>query len=389
MESFSVEKKRLMAQPRIEKSVELVQANLIIEEKEVVKELDQDVINQEDEVLKSHVLEAEASPEKEAEVSRPDVSRFVGEPSKNKESEKSSSSEGKQAKNVVSSKPLPFPSITATNIHDNILNPYYDLGKLSDIVNKVCEEVMEEEEEKYESELEKDGPELSIHVHTHISPIQTAPTDSQEISSNEGSSAVDDSEIKQGEFADLHMTQNEMEQTLKKNTYEVHIVNKSYSKFEKNFFKQQSKLFDCERENNIEMHNEVMDAMSLLRYQLEEENAKAATEKEKNLITQGEDNSGRRGSSVSTGTRSKRKPIGDDSDRPNKRGRGRISDRGGRSTGSDRGGRSTGGDRGGRNGGTGRGGRSLPPFRNLLTGEEMSGEGLNYPIDPLIKREEQ
>ncbi|XP_047320540.1 nucleolin 1-like [Impatiens glandulifera] len=120
----------------------------------------------------------------------------------------------------------------------------------------------------------------------------------------------------------------------------------------------------------------------------EEEDSKDVAEKEKNLITQGEDNSGRRGGGVSIGTRSKRKPTGDDNDRPIKRGGGRSGDRGGRSTSGDRGGRSSGGDRGGRSGGTGRGGRSLPFFRNLLTGEEMSGEGFNYPIDPLIKREE-
>ncbi|XP_047331502.1 keratin, type I cytoskeletal 10-like [Impatiens glandulifera] len=207
----------------------------------------------------------------------------------------------------------------------------------------------------------------------------------------------------------------EPDQTLKKNTYEVHIVNKSYSKFEKNLFKRQSELFDCERENNIEMHNEVMDEMSLLRDQLvevqgnmsradaemlehadtfarriqEEENSKAATEKEKNLITQGEDNSGRRGGGALKSTRSKRKPISDDSDRPIKRGGGRNGDRGGRSTRGDRGGRSIGGDRGGRSGGTGRGGRSLPLFHNLLIGEELSYEGSRFPIDPLIKREEQ
>ncbi|XP_047326577.1 protein nemuri-like [Impatiens glandulifera] len=154
------------------------------------------------------------------------------------------------------------------------------------------------------------------------------------------------------------------------------------------------------------MHNEVMDGMSLLRDQLvevqgnmsradaerleqadtfarriqEEENAKVAAEKKKNLITQGEDNSVRIGGGVSTGTRSKRKPTSDDSDRPIKRGGGRSGDRGGRSTK---------GDRGGRSGGTGRGGRSLPHFRNLLTGVEMSGKGFNYPIDPLIKREAQ
>ncbi|XP_047331425.1 keratin, type I cytoskeletal 10-like [Impatiens glandulifera] len=346
--SFSVEEKRLMAQPQ-------------------------------------------ASLEKEAEVSQPDVARSEGEPSKDKESKKSSSSEGEQAKNDESSKRLPlsqclipgspksqpFPSITTANIHDNILNPYHHSRDFSDKVHK------------------------------------TAPANSHEISSNEGSSASDGTKLMKSmkalmatlqknmavmesnmvkimktqksnkkKFADLLKTHNEMEQTLKKNTYEVHIVNKSYTKFEKNFFKWKSEFLDCERENNVEMHNEVMDGMSLLRDELvqAEEDAKVVAEKEKNLITQGEDNRGRRGGGVSIGTRSKRKSTSDNSDRPIKRGGGRSGDRGGRSSR---------GDRGGRSGGTGRGGRSFPPFHNLLTGEEMSDEGFNYPIDPLIKREEQ
>ncbi|XP_047339872.1 single-stranded DNA-binding protein 1-like [Impatiens glandulifera] len=170
-----------------------------------------------------------------------------------------------------------------------------------------------------------------------------------------------------------------MEKTLKRNTYEINTLNKTYTKFEKNFFRRKSDLIDCERENAVELHNEVIDEISLLRNQMvkiqgnmsradaerleqadsfarniqAEEDAKAAAEKEKNLITQGDDNSGRRGGGVSTDTRSKRKPTGDDSDRPIKRGGGRIGDRGGRSSG---------GDRGGRSGGSGRGGRSLPPF---------------------------
>ncbi|XP_047339910.1 keratin, type I cytoskeletal 9-like [Impatiens glandulifera] len=415
MRSFSTEEKCLMAQPRIEQSVETVQTNPSIEE-EVVKEPDQAIINQEEEVLESPVLEAEASPEKDAEVSQPDEARSEGEPSKDKKSEKSSSSEGEQAKNDGSSKLLPFLGITATNIHDNILNPYHDSVNFFDIVHKVCEEVLEEEKEKSESELEKDGPEQSMQVHTHISPILTALVDSQEISSNEGLSADGTKLMKsmtelmatlqknmavmesnmmkimktqtssKNEIVYLLKTHNEMEQTLKKNTYEFHIVNKSYSKFEKNFFKRKSELFDCERENNIEMHNE---ADSFARKILEEEDAKTVAEKEKNLITQGEDNRGRRGGDVSTGTRFKRKTSDDNIDRPIKRGGGRSGDRGGRSTGGDRGGRSTGGDRGGQSGGSGRGGHSLPLFHNLLTGEKMSGERFNYPIDPLIKREEQ
>ncbi|XP_047320530.1 inhibitor of growth protein 1 homolog [Impatiens glandulifera] len=217
-----------------------------------------------------------------------------------------------------------------------------------------------------------------MQLHTHISPIQTALVDSQEISSNEELSSTDGTKIMKSmtalmgtlqnkEFSDLLKTHNEMEQTLKKNTYEVHIVNKSYTKFEKNFFKRKTELLVYERANVVDLHNE------------DEEDAKVVTEKEKNLITQGEDNSRRRGGSVSTGTRSKRKPTSNNNDRLIKRGGGRSGDRGGRSGGGDRGGRS----------GIGRGGRSLPPFHNLLTSEELSYEGHRYPIDPLVKREEQ
>ncbi|XP_047337351.1 protein LSM14 homolog A-like [Impatiens glandulifera] len=197
-----------------------------------------------------------------------------------------------------------------------------------------------------------------------------------------------------------------MEQTLKRNTYEINTLNKTNTKFEKNFLKRQSDLLDCERENSIELHNEVMDGISLLRNQMveiqgnmsradaerleqadsfarkiqAEEDAKAAADKEKNLITQGDDNSSRRGGGVSTGTRSKRRQTSDKNDRPFKRGGGRSGDRDGRSSG---------GDRGGRSGGSGRGGRSLSPFRNLLNGEEFSSQGFCYPIDPFVKREDQ
>ncbi|XP_047326626.1 U1 small nuclear ribonucleoprotein 70 kDa-like [Impatiens glandulifera] len=187
------------------------------------------------------------------------------------------------------------------------------------------------------------------------------------------------------EFVDLLKTHNEMEQTLKRNTYEFNTLKKTYTKFEKNFYRRHSDLINYERENAVELHNEVMDGISLLRNQMieiqdnmsradakrleqadsfsrkiqAEEDSKAVADKEKNLITQGDDNIGRRGGGVSTCTRSKRKQINDDSDRPIKRGRGRSSDRGGRSSGGDRGGRSDGSDRGRR---SGRGGRSLPPF---------------------------
>ncbi|XP_047327139.1 forkhead box protein D1-like [Impatiens glandulifera] len=159
-------------------------------------------------------------------------------------------------------------------------------------------------------------------------------------------------------------------------------------------------MFDCERKFNIELHQEFMAGVSLIQSQMVEvqghmnradakrmeqtdsfarqiqavEDAEAATNKEKNLISRDDDNvkkgegSFRGGGSsrggISAGTKSKKKPTDEGSCRPTKRGGGRSGDRGGGS-----------GGRGGR------GGHSLPPFQNLL-----SGDGFNYPI---VKREDQ
>ncbi|XP_047320590.1 inhibitor of growth protein 1 homolog [Impatiens glandulifera] len=124
---------------------------------------------------------------------------------------------------------------------------------------------------------------------------------------------------------------------MKKNTYEINILNKTYAKFEKNFFKRKTDLYDCERK---------IQAI---------EDAEAAANKEKSLIFHGDDHvkkgggssrgngSSKGGNGVSTGTISKRKQTGDGSCRPIKRGGGRNGDRG-----------------------SGSGGHSLPPFRNLL-----------------------
>ncbi|XP_047326623.1 probable H/ACA ribonucleoprotein complex subunit 1 [Impatiens glandulifera] len=145
-------------------------------------------------------------------------------------------------------------------------------------------------------------------------------------------------------------------------------------------------MFDCEREFNIDLHQEVMDEMNMVQGQMVEltnhmnrdnteriekadsfsrsiqamENDEAAVDKEKSLLAldvenvkKGEGSSrGGRSSSIrggaSTGTRSKRKADVDEGGcTPTKRGGGR------------------GGDRGGGSGG--RGGRALPQFRNLLT----------------------
>ncbi|XP_047338632.1 keratin, type I cytoskeletal 9-like [Impatiens glandulifera] len=202
------------------------------------------------------------------------------------------------------------------------------------------------------------------------------------------------------EVASLLETHKEMEKTMKMNKYEINILNNTYSKFEKNFFKQQSKRFDCEREFNIDLHQEIMAGVNMVQDQVVElinhmnrvdaermeqadsfaiqihavENVEIATNKEKNLLSLDVDNvqkgegSSRGGKSsrggVLTGTRSKRKLVDEGGCRPTKRGGGRSGDRGGGS-----------GGRGGR------GGRTLPPIQNLLTGEEFS-----YPN---VKREEQ
>ncbi|XP_047314057.1 keratin, type II cytoskeletal 1-like [Impatiens glandulifera] len=214
----------------------------------------------------------------------------------------------------------------------------------------------------------------------------------------------------------------ELDNTLKKNTYETHVANLNFSKFEKQLFSRQSEMMSLERQINFDNHREVLESMELYKNQLieiqgslrrtegerleyadsiarmfqEKENAKAVAEREQSRITQGEPS--RRGDGVSTGTRSKRAPTNDENPRPTKRGGGRSGgDRGGRcsgggrggQSGNDRGGRSSGGDRGGRTSGRGRGGRALPSFQNLLTGEGISGGGFNYPIYPRVKREEQ
>ncbi|XP_047320539.1 uncharacterized protein LOC124924563 [Impatiens glandulifera] len=120
------------------------------------------------------------------------------------------------------------------------------------------------------------------------------------------------------------------------------------------------------------------------------ENAKADADRDQPRITQGE--SSRRSDGVSTGTRSRRAPSNDENPRTTKRGRGRSGgDRGGRISGGglgrqsgfDQRGHASDGDRGDRPSGSGRGGRSLPPFLNMLTGQDMS------PADPRVKGGEQ
>ncbi|XP_047339947.1 keratin, type I cytoskeletal 10-like [Impatiens glandulifera] len=184
------------------------------------------------------------------------------------------------------------------------------------------------------------------------------------------------------EFAEYVKILKELDNTLKKNTYETHVSNLNFSKFEKQLFSRQSEMMSLERQINLDNHREVIESMELFNSQM--------------IEIQGEPN--RRGDGVSTNTRSKRAPTNDENPRPTKRGRGRSGgDLGGRSScggrggqsGSDRGGRTSGGNRDGRSSGSGRGGRALPPFQNLLIGEGIYYEGTRFPIDPRVKRGEQ
>ncbi|XP_047326547.1 uncharacterized protein LOC124930232 [Impatiens glandulifera] len=190
-------------------------------------------------------------------------------------------------------------------------------------------------------------------------------------------------------FVDLVKTHNELELTLKKNTYEVEVSNT-------NFGREVMEAIDLVQNQLVEIKGSMRRTYaerleyvdSIARKFKAEENAKAA-EKEQNIITQGEAVRDRRGDSIETGTKSKRMPTNDENSRPTKRGGGRSNGDHGGCNGGDRGGRSTGNDCGGGTGGSCRGGRGLPPFQNLLTGEGMSGEGFTYSIDPRVKREGQ
>ncbi|XP_047320370.1 keratin, type I cytoskeletal 10-like [Impatiens glandulifera] len=299
---------------------------------------------------------------------------------------------------------------------------------------RVERELEEEKKNKTSDESEKGEHEQSLQIHTEANPMQSMAAESQDDSSNEGSSADGTKLLKSmtsllsslqtnvmamgSDVVNILKTQKEerkevvecvnilkeLDNTLKKNTYETHVANLNFSKFEKELFSRQSEMMSLERQINFDNHRSLRRtegerleyADSIARKFQEKENAKAAAEREQSRITQGEPS--RRGDGVSTGTKYKCAPTNDENPRPTKRGGGRSGgDRRGRSnsggrggqSGNDRGGRSSGSDRGGRSSGSGRGGRALPPFQNLLTGEGISGGGFNYPIDPRVKREEQ
>ncbi|XP_047306220.1 keratin, type II cytoskeletal 1-like [Impatiens glandulifera] len=394
--NLSAEEIRLLAQPVIEQDDEPIQENpsleeeeeiiqepeqaLVTQEENVVEESVQALVTQEEEIVEEHVQTPNIN---EKEVVKSHVVRTEG-------------SQEKEDQNARTVKPLPFPGINTGNLYENILNPLHSTGNLYERVKRAEEELEEEERNKSRNESKKDESEQSLQVHTQFDPIQSMSAESQDNSSNEGSS-VDGTKLLKS-MTSLFTSHQKNMVTLGSNM----------------LFSRQSKMMSLERQINLDNHREIMETMELFQNQLVEiqgsmrrtdaerleyaasivrkfqakENAKADAEKEQTRITQ--DEPSRRGDGVSTGTRSKRMSVGDENPRPTKRGGGRSNggDRGGRS-GSGRGGRTSGGDRGVRSGGSKRGGGALPPFQNLLTSEGMSSGGFTYPIDPRVKREEQ
>ncbi|XP_047326534.1 keratin, type I cytoskeletal 10-like [Impatiens glandulifera] len=187
-------------------------------------------------------------------------------------------------------------------------------------------------------------------------------------------------------FRNIFNVLTELDNTLKKNTYETHIANVNFSMFEKYLFNRQIELLDIERHFNDKRHKETMEEFSMVKSQMVEiqgcmrrndnesqefadsiarkfqakEDAKANVEGAQPRQVQGE--SSRRNDGVSTDTRSMRAPSTDDNPRPTKRGGGRSGaegrgtsggvrsrlsnvDQGGRTSGDERGGRSCAGGR--------------------------------------------
>ncbi|XP_047309834.1 keratin, type II cytoskeletal 2 epidermal-like [Impatiens glandulifera] len=183
-------------------------------------------------------------------------------------------------------------------------------------------------------------------------------------------------------FSNMFKILTELDKTLKMNTYETHVSNVQFSKFQqKKSFNHQTELFDIERHINDERHKENLDEFALVKNQLVEmqgcmrrndnerqafaknlarkfqakEDSLGNAESSQPRPVQGE--SSRRNDGIATGTRSRRAPSSDDNPRPTKRGDGR--------SGSERGGRNVGGrsrlsnvDQGGRGSVAERGGRS-------------------------------
>ncbi|XP_047312519.1 uncharacterized protein LOC124915809 [Impatiens glandulifera] len=107
--NLSVEEKRLLDQPLIDQTQDLVQPNSIMEEEENIAEITQSPVRQqESDVLETPVLEAKQSLVKEAEADQPIAAQIKVEPTKGDESDKIPSTEGEQANNENSSEGIPL-----------------------------------------------------------------------------------------------------------------------------------------------------------------------------------------------------------------------------------------------------------------------------------------
>ncbi|XP_047326518.1 keratin, type I cytoskeletal 10-like [Impatiens glandulifera] len=77
----------------------------------------------------------------------------------------------------------------AADKDEQVVAHLIELGRnLLERINRTEKELEEKEQDKSDSESKKDEPEQSMQVHTSINPIQIIAVDSQENSSNEGSS---------------------------------------------------------------------------------------------------------------------------------------------------------------------------------------------------------
>ncbi|XP_047326475.1 keratin, type I cytoskeletal 10-like [Impatiens glandulifera] len=224
----------------------------------------------------------------------------------------------------------------AEPLNDDEAMDTIDAENDTDELDAIAKEEIEEEEhdeaaKKAESEeissheeSSAEGNKVLISLRSMLSSIQKTMT-----------KAMNTKEEEREGFCKIIKVLTELDNTLKKNTYETHVANLNFSKFEKQLFSSQSELLDIER--------------------------------------------------------SKRAPSTDDNPRPTKRGGGRSGgERGGRNSGGrsrlanvDQGGRGSDNERGGRSSGGGRGGRGYPSFFNMLPDQDMS------PTDPRVKREEQ
>ncbi|XP_047314449.1 myosin heavy chain, clone 203-like, partial [Impatiens glandulifera] len=144
----------------------------------------------------------------------------------------------------------------------------------------------------------------SLQVNTHVSPIRTAPACTQEVSSTAHSieeaspggpklyNTMMDmmhslqqnmldiqsrmTNLEKGsisskeEMSSILSSQKELEKTMKRNTYEVYIINNMYTKFEKNLFNRQSKMFAESKSLTLELHQTIMSAINLTQAQMVE-----------------------------------------------------------------------------------------------------------------------